>query len=301
MTCQCSLWQTSRAPHGALHSLRRRKLLAEAGLNTSDVRVLGSKWRFRPDAPGSPVDATSVCLPYAFPKGGSCPTGNSVKELSFSHLPSNSISTGECLLTATPGKTEFSATSKDLFERPLFNSHLQKSFVSSNWAETPTIEKRNESSHFLGKVLTSTAVKDQDKHAASVSDLEREIQASSAIDNFDIDDFDDDDDWENIMHNLAASKSSTAACQPTKEGRPVKSVSERISSAKTNSLPVASAQNKNFPESVQDYTGMFQRNSMLIFYMKTKLSKIGIVLRKTIANHDCLKTTLFLCKFLLII
>ncbi|XP_036787689.2 recQ-like DNA helicase BLM isoform X2 [Manis pentadactyla] len=29
----------------------RRKLLAEAGLNTSDVRVLGSKWRFRPDAP----------------------------------------------------------------------------------------------------------------------------------------------------------------------------------------------------------------------------------------------------------
>ncbi|XP_017498842.3 recQ-like DNA helicase BLM isoform X1 [Manis javanica] len=238
----------------------RRKLLAEAGLNTSDVRVLGSKWRFRPDAPGSPVDATSVCLPYAFPKGGSCPTGNSVKELSFSHLPSNSISTGECLLTATPGKTEFSATSKDLFERPLFNSHLQKSFVSSNWAETPTIEKRNESSHFLGKVLTSTAVKDQDKHAASVSDLEREIQASSAIDNFDIDDFDDDDDWENIMHNLAASKSSTAACQPTKEGRPVKSVSERISSAKTNSLPVASAQNKNFPESVQDYTDKSTQN-----------------------------------------
>ncbi|KAB1257076.1 Bloom syndrome protein [Camelus dromedarius] len=94
-----------------------------------------------------------------------------------------------------------------------------KSFVSSNWAETPRIEKRNESSYFPGNVLTSTAVKDQNKHTTSINDLEREIQASCDIDNFDIDDFDDDDDdWENMMHNLAASKSSTAAYQPIKEG-----------------------------------------------------------------------------------
>nr|XP_008510865.1 PREDICTED: Bloom syndrome protein isoform X1 [Equus przewalskii]XP_008510866.1 PREDICTED: Bloom syndrome protein isoform X1 [Equus przewalskii]XP_008510867.1 PREDICTED: Bloom syndrome protein isoform X1 [Equus przewalskii] len=233
----------------------RRKLLAEVDFNTSDAGVLGSTWRGRPDSLGSPVeDVASASSPYALPKAGSCPTENSV-EFNFPHLPSNSISAGECLLTTTPGKTGFSATTKNLFERPLFNSHLQKSFVSSNWAETPRIEKRNESSYFPGNVLTSTAVKDQNKHTASVNDLEREIQASREIDNFDIDDFDDDDDWENIMHNLAASKSSTAAYQPVKEGGPVKSVSERISSAKTNCLPVAStAQNKNFSESIQNCT-----------------------------------------------
>ncbi|XP_057578519.1 recQ-like DNA helicase BLM isoform X2 [Hippopotamus amphibius kiboko] len=240
----------------------RRKLLVEADFNTSDAGVLGSMWRCRPASLGSSVeDVASVSSPYAFPKGDSCSTGNSVKEFTFPHLPSNSISTGECLLTATPGKTGFSATTKNLFERPLFSSHLQKSFVSSNWAETPRVEKRNESSYFLGNVLTSTAVKDQNKHTTSVNDLEREIQASCDIDNFDIDDFDDDDDWEDVMHDLAASKSSTAAYQPIKEGRPVKSVSERISSAKTNCLPVAStAQNKNFSDSIQNYTDKPEQN-----------------------------------------
>lgn len=204
----------------------------------------------------------SVSPPCAFPKGDSCPTGSSVKEFTFPNLPSNSISTGECLLTPTPGKTGFSATTKNLFERPLFNSHLQESFVSSNWAETPRVEKRNESSYFPGNVLTSTAVKDQNKHTTSMNDLEREIQASYDIDSFDIDDFDDDDDdWENVMHNLAASKSSTAAYQPIKEGRPVKSVSERISSsAKTDCLLASTAQNKNFSESIQNYTGKFKIN-----------------------------------------
>ncbi|XP_030734429.1 recQ-like DNA helicase BLM isoform X1 [Globicephala melas] len=235
----------------------RRKLLAEADFNTSDASVLGSLWRCRPDSLGSSVkDMASVSPPCAFPKGDSCPTGNSVKEFTFPNLPSNSISTGECLLTPTPGKTGFSATTKNLFERPLFNSHLQESFVSSNWAETPRVEKRNESSYFPGNVLTSTAVKDQNKHTTSMNDLEREIQASYDIDSFDIDDFDDDDDdWENVMHNLAASKSSTAAYQPIKEGRPVKSVSERISSsAKTDCLLASTAQNKNFSESIQNYT-----------------------------------------------
>uniref|UniRef100_F7ES97 RecQ-like DNA helicase BLM n=1 Tax=Callithrix jacchus TaxID=9483 RepID=F7ES97_CALJA len=227
----------------------RRKLLTEVDLNKSDASLLGSVWRCRPDSLDEPVE------------GDSCPTENSMKGLNFLHLSSDSVSPGECLLTTTPGKTGFSATRENLFERPLFNTHLQKSFVSSNWAETPRLEKRNESPYFPGNVLTSTAVKDWNKHTASINDLERESQPSCDIGNFDIDDFDDDDDWEDIMHNLAASKSSTAAYQPIKEGRPIKSVSEQLSSAKTNCLPVAStAQNKNFSESMQNYTDKSTQN-----------------------------------------
>uniref|UniRef100_A0A8C9K6X1 RecQ-like DNA helicase BLM n=1 Tax=Panthera tigris altaica TaxID=74533 RepID=A0A8C9K6X1_PANTA len=230
----------------------RRKLLADADSNTSDARVLGSVWRCGPDALGGPPEDMA----------DSCPTGSCVfvKELHFPHLPSNSNAARECVLATTPGKTGFSATTKNPFERPLFSPHLQKSFVSSNWAETPRIETRNESSYFPGNVLTSTAVKDQNKHTASLNDLEREIQASCDIDNFDIDDFDDDDDWENIMHNLAASKSSTAAYQPIKEGRPVKPVSERISSAKTNCLPLASAAQIKNSESIQNYADKSAQN-----------------------------------------
>ncbi|XP_050653987.1 recQ-like DNA helicase BLM isoform X1 [Macaca thibetana thibetana] len=227
----------------------RRKLLTEVDFNKSDASLLGSVWRCRPDSLDGPVE------------GDSCSAGNSMKELNFSHLPSNSVSPGDYLLTTTLGKTGFSATRENVFERPSFNTPLQKSFVSSNWAETPRLGKKNESSYFPGNVLTSTAVKDQNKHTASINDLERETQPSYDIDNFDIDDFDDDDDWENIMHNLAASKSSTAAYQPIKEGRPIKSVSERLSSAKTNCLPVAStAQNINFSESIQNYTDKSAQN-----------------------------------------
>ena len=122
----------------------------------------------------------------------------------------------------------------------------------------------------------------ENKHTTSINDLERELQAACEIDNFDIDDFDDDDDdWENLMQNLAASKSSTAAYPPIKEGRPVKSVSERPSSAKTDCLPGASTtQNKNFSESIPNYPGKFTINGMLIFSLTTKLSKIGIVQEK---------------------
>uniref|UniRef100_A0A2K5J1F0 DNA 3'-5' helicase n=1 Tax=Colobus angolensis palliatus TaxID=336983 RepID=A0A2K5J1F0_COLAP len=226
----------------------RRKLLTEVDFNKSDASLLGSVWRCRPDSLDGPVE------------GDSCSAGNSMKELNFSHLPSNSVSPEDCFLTTTLGKTGFSATRENLFERPSFNTPSQKSFVSSNWAETPRLGKKNESSYFPGNVLTSTAVKDQNKHTASINDLERETQPSY-IDNFDIDDFDDDDDWENIMHNLAANKSSTAAYQPIKEGRPIKSVSEGLSSAKTNCLPVAStAQNINFWESIQNYTDKSAQN-----------------------------------------
>ncbi|XP_006867211.1 PREDICTED: Bloom syndrome protein isoform X2 [Chrysochloris asiatica] len=231
----------------------RRKLLAEADLHGSQAGFPGSLWRCGPNLLDSSVKGVTLS------QGNFCPTENSLKEFHFSHLSSNSISTGECLPTTTPGKTGFSVATKNLFERPLFSSHLQKSFVSSYCAETPRREERNASLRFPGNVLTSTAVKDVSKPKASLDDLERrevsEIQASYDLHHFDIDDFDDDDDWENIMHNLTASKSSTAAYPPIKERRPIKSVSEGISSAKTNCLPVVStAQNKNFSESTHNYT-----------------------------------------------
>ncbi|KAL1774363.1 Bloom syndrome protein isoform X6 [Sigmodon hispidus] len=229
----------------------RRQLLAEADLNGKDVSLLGSLWRCRPDSGGTYV------------QGDSCPVKQPSKELNSPFFPSHPHSTDECLPTTTPGKTGFSATTKNLLERPLLNSPLQKSFVSSNWAETLRIEKRNESTYFPGNVLTSTAVKDQNKRAASGNNSEREGQASYDGDNFNIDDFDDDDDddWENIMHSFSASKSSTAAYPPVKEGGPVKSLSERISSAKIKSLPVAStAQNKKLSESIQNYTDTLGQN-----------------------------------------
>ncbi|XP_055479598.1 recQ-like DNA helicase BLM [Psammomys obesus] len=229
----------------------RRKLLAEADFFGNDVSLLGSLWRHRLDSPGNTV------------QGDSCLVEHPIKELNSPNPSSHSLSTEECLPTTTPGKTGFLATPKNLFERPLLNSHLQKSFVSSNWAETLRMEKRNESTSFPGNVLTSTTVKDQNKHAASGNNVEREVQASYEIDNFNIDDFDDDDDddWENILHSFSANKSSTAAYPPIKEGRPVKSLSERISSAKTKSLSVAStAQNKNLSESTQNHTDNLAQN-----------------------------------------
>ncbi|XP_045429397.1 Bloom syndrome protein isoform X2 [Pipistrellus kuhlii] len=227
----------------------RRKLLADADFNPADAGVLGSVWRCRPEALGNATENVAfISLPSASSKGGSYPTESS-DEFNF---PSSSISSGGCSAT-TPGQTGFSVTKKDLFERPLLNPHLQKSFVSSNWAETPRTEKRNESSRFPGSVLTSTAVKDQNKHAASTGAFGREIRASCDIDAFDIDDLDDDDEWESIMQDLATNKSSTAAYPPIKEGRPVKSVSQRVSPAKTDCLPLTSAQNKDFSGSTQKY------------------------------------------------
>ncbi|XP_031242995.1 Bloom syndrome protein isoform X2 [Mastomys coucha] len=229
----------------------RRKLLAEAGFNGNEVSLLGSLWRHRSNSLDNTVQVDS------------CPVGHPNKELNSPYLLSDSPSTEQCLPATTPGRTGFSATPKNLFERPLLNSHLQKSFVSSNWAETPRMEKRTESTYFPGSVLTSTAVRDQSNHAALGHNVGREVQASDDIENFNIDDFDDDDDddWENIMHNFSASKSSTAAYPPIKEGGPVKSLSERISSAKAKFLPVAStAQNKNLSESIHNCSDKLAQN-----------------------------------------
>lgn len=81
-------------------SFFRRKLLAEAGFNGNDVRLLGSLWRHRPDSLDNTV------------QGDSCPVGHPNKELNSPYLLSHSPSTEECLPTTTPGKTGFSATPK---------------------------------------------------------------------------------------------------------------------------------------------------------------------------------------------
>ncbi|XP_036909462.1 Bloom syndrome protein isoform X2 [Sturnira hondurensis] len=241
----------------------RRKLLAEAGFNPDDASVLGSMWRRRPDgAVGPAASMASGSSLSTFPKGDFCPAGDSDKGFQFLPISSNSILSGECSATTTPGKTGFSATKKNLFERPSFSPRLQKSFVSSNWAETPRAEKRSESCRFPGNVLTSTALKEQNPHAASTDDFEREVQASDGIGHFDIEDLEDDDDeWENIMLNFAASKPSTAAYQPIREGRPVKSALERTAPATANSLPATfAAQNKNFSESIHNYPDQVVQN-----------------------------------------
>ncbi|XP_054998689.1 recQ-like DNA helicase BLM [Sorex araneus] len=232
----------------------RRRLLAEADFSPSDATVC-SGWQCRPGSLGSPVEgAAPVSSPSAHP------TEKYVKEWSFPQLPSNSVSPGECLQTTTSAENILPATVKNHTKGQSLNSRIQKSSVSSNCLESPRPEKRNESSYFPGKVLTSTAVKDQNKHATSVTDSGREAKALSDMDNFEIDDFDDDDDWEDIMHNLTSSKTSTAAYQPIKEGQPIKS-SERISPAKTNCLRMAStAQNKNFSGSIQSYTDKLAQN-----------------------------------------
>ncbi|XP_008273539.2 recQ-like DNA helicase BLM [Oryctolagus cuniculus] len=233
-----------RALEGGSELLRqrdtRRKLLAEADFTRNGASLLGSLWEVGPDSLGSPVD------------GESCSVGDSVKAPTFPHLPSNSLSNGKCL-TTPPGKTEFSAPTKHLSEGPSFSSHLHKSFVSGNWADTPRTGQRNGRCYFPENVLTSTAVRDQSKHRASASDTARDARAACDVDDFDIDDFDDDDDWEDIMHSLAANKSSTAAYRPIREGGPVRSASERISSAKTSCLPmVSTAHRRHISESVQN-------------------------------------------------
>lgn len=200
----------------------------------------------------------SVSSPAALPKGDPCPRGNSGAELSLLDSPSNSLSAGACLVTAAPGRAGSFATKRDLLEGPSLSAHLQKSFVSGDWAETPRREG-NESAYFPGSALTSTAVRGHSERASSTHGF-REVQPSCHVDHFDIDDFDDDDEWDSIMHDLAASKSSTAAYPPVKEGRPVKSVSERTASETDCLAVVSAAQNKNFSESIQNYTGKFKVN-----------------------------------------
>ncbi|XP_075414132.1 recQ-like DNA helicase BLM isoform X2 [Tenrec ecaudatus] len=235
----------------------RKELLADADLNRSKAGFLGPLWSCRPDLLDSPVEGVT------FLRGDSCPTENSIKELHSPHFPSN----GECVPATTPGRPGFSATAENCSDRPLFSSHLQKSFVSSNCAATPKNDKRYASTCFPGNVLTSTAVKDLKKCPIPTNAFERreasETQAFYSTDRFGIEDFDDDDDdeWENIMHNLTASKSSTAAYQPIKEGRPIKSLSQGMSSAKTNCLPGAfTSHHKNVSESTQNYTDKSGQN-----------------------------------------
>ncbi|KAM5291797.1 recQ-like DNA helicase BLM [Ctenodactylus gundi] len=161
-------------------------------------------------------------------------------------------------LTTTPAKS--GATTKDLRERPLLNSHFPKSFVSSNWAETPRME-RTESSFSTDRLVTSTAVKAHSRQTTPVHGLKGQRQASQDVDDLDIDDFDDEEDWEDIVRSLATGKSSTAAFQPVRDGGPLMSVAERTPAA-TSHCPLLPSlvQNGNM-ESNQNPTSKLMQNS----------------------------------------
>ncbi|XP_040825483.1 Bloom syndrome protein isoform X1 [Ochotona curzoniae] len=215
----------------------RRKLLAEAGFDRDEPHLLDSLWRVGPDSLGNSVHSDP------------CPSAAPAKALYCPRFPSASVSTGKRLTTG-PGKMDFSAPTKHLFERPSSSSHLQKSFVGSSplWPEISRTQKGSEGRSFPGSMLTSTAVKDQRTHTA------RNAQAACVTDSFDIDDFDDDDDWEDIMHSkTTANKSSTAAYPPIREGRPLRTASEKLSLAKSNGLTVVpTTPCGHFSESIQN-------------------------------------------------
>lgn len=284
----------------------RKRLLAQAGSSPCHT-AMDSGWPCRPGSLGSPVeDVASVFEHSALPKGG-CrrPTEKSSEEWGSPPLSSRSASPRERLLASASAETKCWPAVKSHSEKPMLSSPLQTASGTSNWPETPWTEKRNESSPFPGKVLTSTAVKPQGKGGTSVKDLGRDVLVLSDSDNVCIDDFDDDDeDWEDLLHDLASSKASTAAYQPIREGRPTKAPSQRVPPAPANyCLPVAStAQNKTTSGSIQNHSGKLKRSGMLVCLLcESKTVQRLDCVRKTIASLHCQKSALSGCKFLLII
>ncbi|XP_037365816.1 recQ-like DNA helicase BLM [Talpa occidentalis] len=239
----------------------RRKLLAGAKSNVGDAGALGPEWPWQPGSCGHRVDnVASVSLPYTLAEGDSCPAGTSVQGLDFAHLPSTSFSAGECSVASVLGPAA-SGTTGGAAESAALSSRAWQPWAGSPKTDTPRVDRQTENPYFPGKVLTSTAVKHPNKHQAPLADTDRGGRGPHDIDHFHIDDFDDDDeDWEDIMCNLASGKSSTAAYQAVKEGRPVKSLSERLS-AKTNCLPVAStAQYQNSSASIHNCPDKLAQN-----------------------------------------
>ncbi|XP_036593125.1 Bloom syndrome protein [Trichosurus vulpecula] len=257
------------------HRDLRRKLLADANSNKNDTSLPPLNWIYQPNSQDLSVNGkTAFSSLHSFQKGKSPFTGNLVREFKSLHLPSNPVSTTDCQgnfldkttrtfpnldvstgmhspQRATPEKSELSSAKTNVSERILLSSQSPEPFVISNSAEISKTEEKYKRSQFLGNFLTSTAIKDQNKHINLVNDLRsNNFSETQDIDIFDIDDF-DDYDWENPSYNSVEEESSKNIYLPIREGQTIKSFSERTPKTKTNSLSVAPA-NQNRGISIQN-------------------------------------------------
>ncbi|KAG8516349.1 LOW QUALITY PROTEIN: Bloom syndrome protein [Galemys pyrenaicus] len=191
-------------PHPAVAGFSsRRRLLAGAEFSAGDADTPGRVW---PWPPGP--------LPYTPAEGESCRTGTSAREPDVLHLSSD----------ASASERSAAAVSGALGPGESPALRAPRAWVSSPRAEAPA--------------LTSTAVR-QDRRPAPLRDAGGGALGSPSVDHFDIEDFDDDEDWEDIMSNLPAGKPSTAAWQPLKAAWPAKASPESLCPAQTGRRPVA--------------------------------------------------------------
>ncbi|XP_027708032.1 Bloom syndrome protein [Vombatus ursinus] len=257
------------------HRDLRRKLLADANSNKNDTSPPPLNWIYQPNSQDRIVNGkTAFSFLHSFQKGKSPFTGNLVKEFKSPHLPFNPVSTADCqenflakttrtfpnldvsagmrgTQRTTPEKSELSSAKTNISERILFSSQSPEPFVSSNSTEISKTEEKYKRSHLLGNFLTSTAIKDQNKHINLVNDLKsNNFSETQDIDIFDIDDF-DDYDWENPSYNSVEEESSKNIYLPIREGQPVKSFTEKTPMTKTNCLSVVPA-NQNRSISIQN-------------------------------------------------
>ncbi|XP_068954762.1 recQ-like DNA helicase BLM isoform X1 [Petaurus breviceps papuanus] len=257
------------------HRDLRRKLLADANSSKNDTSPLPLNWIYQPDSQDLSVNGkTAFSSLHSFQKVKSPFTGNLVREFKSLHLPSNPVSTTDCqgnfldkttrtfpnldvstgvhsTQRTTPEKSELSSAKTNVSERILLSSQSPEPFISSNSAEISKTEEKYKRSHLLGNFLTSTAIKDQNKHINLVNDLRSgNFSETQDIDTFDIDDF-DDYDWENPSYNSVEEESSKNIYLPIREGQPIKSFSERTPMTKTNCFSVVPA-NQNRSISIQN-------------------------------------------------
>ncbi|KAM9066333.1 Bloom syndrome protein [Sarcophilus harrisii] len=267
------------------HRDLRRKLLADADLNKNGASSSPLNWTYQPNSHDQSVNGKTVFSSlHSLQTSKSFFTGNLVKEFKSLHLPSNPVSTIDCqgnffdktsrtfpnldvstgmhdIQRTTPEKSKLSSAKRNISESILLSSQSPEPFISSNSAEISRTGEKCKRSHLLGNFLTSTTIKDQNKHINSVNDLKRNnFSETQDIDTFDIDDFDDFDDydWENPSYNSVEEKSKNMYL-PIREGQPLKSSSERTPLSKTSCLSVVPA-NQNSSLSIQNFSDKLVQN-----------------------------------------
>ncbi|XP_072474854.1 recQ-like DNA helicase BLM isoform X2 [Notamacropus eugenii] len=210
------------------HRNLRRKLLADANSSKNDASPPPLNWIYQPNSQDLSVNGKTA----------------------FSSL--NSFQKGmHSTQRTTPEKSELSSARTNVSERILLSSQSPEPFVRSSSAEILKTEEKYKRPHLLGNILTSTAIKDQNKHINLVNDLRsNNFSETQDIDIFDIDDF-DDYDWENPSYNSVEEESSKNIYLPIREGHPTKSFSERTPLTKTNCLSVIPP-NQNKSTSIQN-------------------------------------------------